>query len=1331
MRNIIYSFIILLFLNKVNSQTYTNSNIPFQNFGLVGAGSSSSLTISNNSIQLVIGSSGFSATQIPNKLFVSFEDYTGNVPNMILGYITGSNNGLPVNVYKIVVLNKKLYIYSDNNLTVSQKTLNSISSSTLLSSLTTYNALSSQDIQEINSLSENFIREITYTKENGDANGRKIQTTFYDGLGRPKQNVLNKQSNDLKNIVIPIVYDQYGREYKDYLPYKSNNDGLGIEVSAENDAINYYTNSTNVSENSNIPFSEKFLENSPLNRVLKQSAPGSTWSMGSGHEIKFEYETNVAIGTNAVKFFSANATWNGSNNSYEISLLQNGSTNYLANELYVFITKNENWTSGKNNTTEEFKNKEGKIVLKRAYDNDIAHDTYYVYDQYGNLTFVIPPKADAAITTTVLDELCYQYKYDSKNRLIEKKIPGKQWEFIVYDKLDRVVATGPTLSPFSDLAGTYGWLITKYDAFGRIAYTGWENSASTSVIRASKQALQNGLTTISEVKQTSGTIDGINAYYSNNVLPTSFKLLTINYYDDYVFPDAPTIPTAVEGQAVYYNNTIKPKGMTTGIWERIIKTTTLTEGETKWMLYDIKSRTIRTYSKNNLGGFTQIDNKLEAMTGRVNYRITTHSRNTTTATLTVREDFTYNSQDKIVTHTHTINGGTPQLLAENIYSELGQLISKKVGNTSTDPLQKVDYKYNIRGWLTAINDVTNLTQASNPVDLFAFKINYNTVENITNYNGTPLYNGNISETFWRTNNDNTLRKYGYSYDGLNRLKNAVYQKPESSTPVTNSYNESITYDKNGNIMTLQRNGDFDDPLIVLQIDNLAYNYGLNNGTNRLMKITDSTNSTIGFKDDSDGTNDTTDDYSYDLNGNMTKDDNKGISSIKYNHLNLPIEINFSGTTTKKISYIYTSSGQKIRKEVYSGGSVIATDYLDGFQYQQTNTGSVKLLFFPHAEGYVNNTVTGGMDNYNYVFNYVDHLGNVRMSYSKDPASSTTKILEENNYYPFGLKHNNYNWDKEFYDAVTTGILIIKKATSLPYKYKLNGKEYQEDLGLNVYAFGWRDYDPAIGRFTKIDRFAEKYYKLTPYSYAGNNPVLINDIQGDSLWINHKGNKYLYEYNKKNGGQLYTVSKGQKTLYTGKVNGFLGKSFDALNALNNNSNTANDILGYIQSSDLNLTISHSSNNPNGNKNEFIEDNKYNSYAFTRLLTGQGLSSVTNIGSGGTVYWDPNAGSVWELNNPNQVTNPTTNLFHELVHGWDSANGNLNDTDYNQTGLSVMEYRAVFYENQARIEIGANKREYYKSSLDLSTGIKTPYPPRTLDSNNIPIYVTPPSIYFLMK
>jgi RHS repeat-associated protein len=147
---------------------------------------------------------------------------------------------------------------------------------------------------------------------------------------------------------------------------------------------------------------------------------------------------------------------------------------------------------------------------------------------------------------------------------------------------------------------------------------------------------------------------------------------------------------------------------------------------------------------------------------------------------------------------------------------------------------------------------------------------------------------------------------------------------------------------------------------------------------------------------------------------------------------------------------------------------------------------------------------------NYAYQYKDHLGNIRLNYGKDPETNVLRVLEENHYYPFGLKHQNYNTGRRQLgkkEEILAGNLTLMPAFVLPtedkpmaYKYKYNGKEWQDELGQNVYAYGWRDYDPAIGRFQRLDRFSEKYFELTPYGYAGNNPILFNDIQGDSIGV---------------------------------------------------------------------------------------------------------------------------------------------------------------------------------------------------------------------------------------
>ncbi|TCN50725.1 hypothetical protein EV142_11464, partial [Flavobacterium circumlabens] len=409
---------------------------------------------------------------------------------------------------------------------------------------------------------------------------------------------------------------------------------------------------------------------------------------------------------------------------------------------------------------------------------------------------MIPPKADAAISADVLNGLCYQYKYDYRNRLVEKKLPGKQWEFIVYDKLDRPVATGPANSPFKDDTAV-GWLITKYDVFGRPIYTGWNNVSSTSAARKTLQDAQNSATVLFE-KKLPLTIDGIATAYNNSIAPTSFKLLTVTYYDDYTFPGAQAVPGLIIGQTVLTN----VKGLPTGTWTRVLSTPSSLAGETTTTFYDTRGRGISTYIKNHLTGISHTDNEID-FTGKTLTIQTEHQRLAGGAKMATEEKFTYSPQDRLLTHTHKIGAGTPQLMAENKYDALGQLMSKNVGNSTGSPLQKIDFNYNIRGWLTEINKTANLQQSTDPLDLFAFKINYNTVQaGIPNV--SSLFNGNISETFWRTGSDNIERAYGYQYDKLNRLKNAVYEK---NGLTTNAYDESLTYDRNGNIMSLKRKGD--------------------------------------------------------------------------------------------------------------------------------------------------------------------------------------------------------------------------------------------------------------------------------------------------------------------------------------------------------------------------------------------------------------------------------------------------------------------------------------------------------------------------------------------
>jgi RHS repeat-associated protein len=174
----------------------------------------------------------------------------------------------------------------------------------------------------------------------------------------------------------------------------------------------------------------------------------------------------------------------------------------------------------------------------------------------------------------------------------------------------------------------------------------------------------------------------------------------------------------------------------------------------------------------------------------------------------------------------------------------------------------------------------------------------------------------------------------------------------------------------------------------------------------------------------------------------------------------------------------------------------------------------------------------------YVYNYTDHLGNVRLSYTQN--GNTVKTLEDNHYYPFGLKHENYASERFERVKETNGELFgIQPTERREWQYKYNGKEWQDELGLNLYDYGARNYDAAIGRWMNVDPLAEVSRRFSPYVYALNNPVFFIDPDGKSAeatyGVDKKGHitklddKKYYDNNGKEVDRLYKIAdNGVKT-----------------------------------------------------------------------------------------------------------------------------------------------------------------------------------------------------------
>jgi RHS repeat-associated protein len=406
-----------------------------------------------------------------------------------------------------------------------------------------------------------------------------------------------------------------------------------------------------------------------------------------------------------------------------------------------------------------------------------------------------------------------------------------------------------------------------------------------------------------------------------------------------------------------------------------------------------------------------------------------------------------------------------------LYDELNRVQDKRLHASNYDGvsaislasnfnyLQSLDYSYNIRGWLTSLNDPTSCAiQAGDQLaDVFSMGLDYD-----SNANGaTPQYNGNIAAMQWRTNVSGTCQdrqQYRFTYDFSNRLTAADHWTHNGTVWTnTNRYTESnITFDLNGNIKTYTRRGLVTAPNTYGVIDQLTYTYGDAARPDRLTNMSDAGSNAKGFFHTPAAAA-----YQYDLNGNMTQDNHKGFT-FAYNFLNLPQSMTKGASV---ITMTYTADGEKLTKAVTGGGAT--KNYVAGIEYAGAN---LEAIYF--GEG---RCTPNGATAFNYDYTVKDHLGNARVNFRANGTTITS--LESMHYYPFGM-------------------LMEGMGTNTPANdYTYNGKELNEDFALNWYDYGARWYDAIICRFPNIDPVIEKFTHLTPYNYASNNPITNIDLWG--------------------------------------------------------------------------------------------------------------------------------------------------------------------------------------------------------------------------------------------
>jgi RHS repeat-associated protein len=469
-------------------------------------------------------------------------------------------------------------------------------------------------------------------------------------------------------------------------------------------------------------------------------------------------------------------------------------------------------------------------------------------------------------------------------------------------------------------------------------------------------------------------------------------------------------------------------------------------------------------------------------------------------------------------------------------------------------------------------------------DLFKFNLYYDSPQGGI---GSPVAqrNGNISQLQWQVRG--RLRQaYTVQYDYLDRMTDAYYADIDAAgnASTNNPYGESVTYaDKRGNIGGITRYGLFknnptDNCWNVDITDQLGFTYVA--GRNRIDKVAEQATNAIARKQGfNPGTATATAQYGYDANGNLTTDPYKNITTpIVYNYLNLPKTITFAGGNM--LEFLYAADGTKLQKKIVRtlpepllqlpnrpilagtyqaqqievtgsivsgqtpvvleasqsivfgpgfeadagaafsaiinpalGGTTTTQDYVAGIEYKGS---AIEAIY--HYEGRCTPKTTGG---WQYEYTLKDHLGNARLTFADQNGDGTVQtpeeILQENHYYPFGLNHS-YAW--------------MDNSAQPNNQYQYNGKELNEEFGLNWQDYGKRWYDPAIARFPSVDPIIDQFPYLTPYNYASNDPVKNIDLWGlqgyNMTWA------YAREQQQKNGVSEEALKVSDKMIQSASV-----------------------------------------------------------------------------------------------------------------------------------------------------------------------------------------------------
>jgi RHS repeat-associated protein len=933
----------------------------------------------------------------------------------------------------------------------------------------------------------------TWAQADGLPTGSKLQTTTYlDNFGRPMQQVVKQGSlkadatdpnavSSYQDLVTITDYDGLGRTAKGYLPYATATNLGFFKTNTYTEQESFNNTLYNEPAGSHATFSTTTYDGSPLNRVTAIRSAGAAYQAVANNGITSDYDFN--------KDAEQVHVWNI---DYPSGSLPTDGGIYLQNTLIKTITKDAN-----SKLVYEYKDLQGKVVLKKVQEKDDASfdingysgwlSTYYVYDDFGRLRYTITPKAVAAmfasgnweVTAEIAKGLCFYQEYDKRGRITIKHAADGGEVWMIYDKRDRLVLTQDE-NQRNRAPKPNQWSFSLYDEQDRSVATGLINDDKN------QAAMQDWVTNISstfydqvlnvsiytgsweKIKVTmpvAGKTESWGGYFCGSCTATFTNSVT--YFDDYANTShtyqrpnngsfAPTDNPYLEG----YAKTARVNGMATGGKIRILddKYDNLNETDDQFLastsFYDERGRVVQSHSQNIKGGVDMASMQYD-YAGKVLSTYTLHKMpNNEFDNFACISKNEYDLLQRATALSKMYFSMAQPIAINNVYKKLaeyrydvlGRVKTKKIGTNplnANEPIEIQDYSYNILGALTGVNKDyalagadnggTNPTLTAQFSRRFGYYLGYASTENkFTN----AQYNGNITGVIWRSQGDNTFRKYNYKYDAVDRFTEANFtQKTDafSNTWVNNKVDLTVNiagYDANGNILGMQQKGIVPGTAGGVEIDNLTYTYYPN--SSKLKEVVDNASGVSGnqgdFRDMSNGTNI---DYDYDSNGNLLFDVNKGITSttvsggytepgIVHNFLDLPEKITIFKPTGGKYmkEYIYDAAGNKLAKIVkilpLNSNSIKTTYYIGEFVYEAiTPVGSstedpAVLQYILHEEGklriiepvaawsppsmQVNRLdITGNIDLIN---NGSTHKWGVWDYYLKDNLSNTRMVLTE-------------------------------------------------------------------------------------------------------------------------------------------------------------------------------------------------------------------------------------------------------------------------------------------------------------------------------------------------